>query len=182
MALIKCDECKKTIAADADKCPNCGTETIYGKKRKDKIKKMFLLIVVLLSIISICILLLLKENKSNSRIIGVWVNENIRYNTFTVSVKPYQTRQYKTTTTDSFTFNDDGTCVNDFNILSEYTGNSDGHSSPCKYKVSNDKITITWLDDNYWTDENDNEVKTLTMPLVYGSNYIVFDDTKYERK
>ena len=25
MALIKCDECKKTIAADADKCPNCGT-------------------------------------------------------------------------------------------------------------------------------------------------------------
>ena len=182
MALIKCIECKKTIADDSEKCPNCGTTTNYGKIIKEKEKKRIIILAFLLLVFCIGIFVFFCEKKDNDKVVGVWVNEKIEYDLFPVSFKPYETKQYKKTTTDSFTFNKDGTCVNDFNILSEYTGNSDGYSSPCKYKVSGSEITITWLDDDYWTDENDNDVKTLTMPLVYGYTYIVFDDTRYERK
>ena len=182
MALIKCVECKKQIASDAEKCPSCGTITNYGKSKKKKVEKRIMLLIILLIAFCTCGFIILNIKNDNNKLIGVWVNESVKYETFPVSINPYQAKQFKSTTTDSFTFNEDGTCVNDFNILSEYNGNSNGYSSPCKYKVNGNKITITWLDDNYWTDENDNDVKTLTMPLVYGNNYIVVDDTKYERK
>lgn len=182
MALIKCTECKKAIADDAVKCPNCGTVTAYAKKKKIKYKKIILLVIILLFILSICILLISNQKKQNDKVLGTWVNETIKYDSVTITIKPYKSKKYKTTTTDSFTFNSNGTCVNDFNILSENIGNQNGSSSPCKYKIKGNKITITWLDDNYWTDENDNDVKTLTMPFIYGGNYIVIDDIRYEKK
>lgn len=178
MSLIKCVECKKEIANDAEKCPNCGARTVYAKNLRDKIKKIILLTAVLLILVFISIFLIINQKKDNDRIIGTWVDEKVKYNSFIISRNPYQTGQYKTTTIDSFTFNEDGTCVNDFNILSEYIGSSQESSSPCKYKVNGNKITITWLDDNYW----DGDKKTLTMPFVFENNYIVFDNTRYERK
>ena len=43
MALIKCVECKKQIASDAEKCPSCGTITSYGKSKKKKSEKIIYL-------------------------------------------------------------------------------------------------------------------------------------------
>lgn len=181
MALIKCAECKKSIASDAEKCPNCGTITDYGKNKKNKIKKRVFLVILLLIIFCTAIFIIFNNKSENNKLIGVWANETIKYETFPISINPYQTKQYKSTTTDLFTFNEDGTCVNESNTLSEYTGNSYGYNSPCKYKVSKNKITITWLDDNYWNIDGES-VKTRTMPLFYGENYITFDDVKYEKK
>lgn len=53
--LIPCKTCQKQIADDAKQCPGCGTETVYGKWRKNVFEKSTMLYGGALAIcISIC--------------------------------------------------------------------------------------------------------------------------------
>lgn len=161
MALIKCKECKKEIAKDAKICPNCGTLTKYGKELKVKKQKTILIAMMVLLVLLILTYVIVNARKEENKIIGKWVRE-------------YENKIGDITINyiDIFIFNSDGTCVNE----------TDFSSDPCSYKVKNNKITITWLNDEYWYDDNENLVKSLTMPFIQGEDYIVIDEDKYEKK
>lgn len=166
MALIKCKECKNNIANDAKICPNCGTTTKYGKELKAKNKKNLLIITIVLLISTISIYAIVNANEEENGIIGKWVQEYGR--SYGKSI-------------DIFIFNSDGTCVNEF-ILVDNDGDEEPSSDPCSYEINGNEITITWLNDAYWYDENKNEVKSLTMPFFQGEDYIILDEDKYEKR
>ena len=166
MALIKCKECKKEIAKDAKLCPNCGTLTKYGKELKAKKQKTILIAILVLLVLLILTYVIVNTSKEKNKIIGKWVQEYDR--SYGKSI-------------DIFIFNSDGTCINEF-ILVDRDGDEDASSDPCSSKIKDNEITITWLNDAYWYDENENEVKSLTMPFFQGEEYIVIDQDKYERE
>lgn len=51
MAMIKCRECGNEISEYAEKCPNCGVKTRYGKTEEEKKLNGKMLLVYLLVVI-----------------------------------------------------------------------------------------------------------------------------------
>lgn len=162
MALIKCNECQKLISSKAKSCPNCGAPTPYGKSLMEKIMYVTIWIIALIALIVV----ILVTNKQNDKIVGTWIKDSTSY----------FLKQKGMTSIDSYTFFDDGTCVNSYESFSEFTRFTNSSSTPCKYKLKRDEIIITWLED-----ENDDEGEEETLSFSYGGSYIIIDDEKYEK-
>lgn len=162
MALIKCGECKKLISSNAKSCPNCGAPTQHGK---DLFGKIITVTIWVLAVVALIVILWI-TNKQNDKIVGTWVKDSTSY----------FLEQYGASSSDSYTFFDDGTCVDTHKSTSAFNGIANEYSTPCKYKLGNDKITITWLDD-----ENDEEGDEETLSFSYGGSYIIIDEEKFEK-
>ena len=159
MALVKCGECQKLISSSAKRCPNCGAPTQYGKEKEEKITMVAIWFLVVLALI----ITLLIIDKQNDKIVGTWSRD-----TTDAFLK-----QYGASSTESYTFNEDGTCVQSSTSTNSW-GFTREKSSQCKFKLRNDEIIITWMEED--------DMEPDTMPFSYGGSYIIIDDEKYERE
>lgn len=134
-------------------------------KKTDNSKiNTYLLFGILVALVILIVIFLSKtDNKNKISIIGTWktnVQKDIEY----------------LTTIDGYIFNEDGTCVN------IYIVNDKESSSTCKYKITKDKLTITFTDDNYWFEEDGVEIKTESFSYVLNEDSLSFADEIYYKK
>ena len=133
------------------------------KNDNSKINTYLLCSILVALVILILILLSKNDNKSNISITGTW-KTNVQKETEHL------------TTDDGYIFNEDKTCVNVYKI------NDNEYSSTCKYKITKDKLIITFTDDNYWEEEDGVEIKTKSFSYVLNQDSLSFNDQIYYKK
>lgn len=133
------------------------------KTDNSKINTYLLCGILVALVILIVILLSKKDDKNKISIIGTW-KTNVKKETEHLM------------TDDGYIFNEDKTCVNVYKI------NDNEYSSTCEYKITNDKLIITFTDDNFWEEEDGVEIKTKSFSYVLNEDSLSFGDEIYYKK
>ena len=136
---------------------------------KNKNLNTDLLIAILIGLIIIIISINQKNTLKKVSIVGTWKATEKQINGLTIQ--------------DEYIFNSDKTCVSVSNIVAN--NHTEESTSACTYKVTKDKLIITLTgetEDDYWEDENGNEVKTMEFDYVLNENTLTFDEQIYYKK